>query len=242
MPHDRIVSRESVLEVAGLRSSYGATPVLQGVDFSIGKGEIVALIGRNGVGKTTTMRCLIGLLRATGGSIRYLGEDITRIAADDRARRGIGYIPQGREVFPRMTVEENLLVGTLIGGGRQLPRTELIYEYFPILKERRRQMAGTMSGGQQQQLAIGRALIGGPDLILLDEPSEGVQPNIVQLIVRVLRSTRQDLGTTIMVVEQNLDTILTLAERCYVMEKGQVVAQIPAGAVSQESVRRHLLL
>lgn len=242
MPHDSAASRESVLDVVGLCSSYGATPVLQGVDFSIGKGEIVALIGRNGVGKTTTMRCLIGLLRATGGSIRYLGEDITRIASDDRARRGIGYIPQGREVFPRMTVEENLLVGELIGAGRQRSRKDLVYEYFPILKERRGQMAGTMSGGQQQQLAIGRALIGGPDLILLDEPSEGVQPNIVQLIVRVLRSIRKDLGTTIMFVEQNLDTILTLAERCYVMEKGLMVAQIPVGEVSQESVRRHLLL
>lgn len=236
------MSTDTVLEVAGLCSSYGATPVLQGVDLSINKGEIVALIGRNGVGKTTTMRCLIGLLRATGGSIRYLGADITRLSADNRARRGIGYIPQGREVFPRMTVEENLLVGELIGAGRQQPRKDLVYEYFPILKERRRQLAGTLSGGQQQQLTIGRALIGGPGLILLDEPSEGVQPNIVQLIVRVLRSIRKELGTTIMFVEQNLETILTLAERCYVMEKGQVVAQISAGEVSQHNVRRHLLL
>jgi branched-chain amino acid transport system ATP-binding protein len=216
--------------------------VLQGVDLSIEKGEIVALIGRNGVGKTTTMRCLIGLLRATDGSIRYFGNDITRMAADDRARRGIGYIPQGRDVFPRMTVEENLQVGELIGAGRQRSRIDLVYEYFPILKERRRQMAGTLSGGQQQQLAIGRVLIGGPELILLDEPSEGVQPNIVQLIVQVLRATRQDLGATIMFVEQNLDTILTLAERCYVMEKGQIAAQIRPGEVSRESVRRHLLL
>ena len=233
---------DTVLEVAGLHASYGATPVLQGVDLSIGRGEIVALIGRNGVGKTTTMRCLIGLLRAGKGSIRYLGTDITRLAADGRARLGIGYIPQGREVFARMTVDENLLVGESVGSSGQQPRKDLIYEYFPILKERRRQLAGTLSGGQQQQLAIGRALIGGPDLILLDEPSEGVQPNIVQLIVRVLRSIREDLGTTIMFVEQNLDTILTLAERCYVMEKGRIVAQIPTGEVSQETVRRHLLL
>ncbi|WP_428484250.1 ABC transporter ATP-binding protein [Rhodopila sp.] len=231
-----------LLDVVGLHASYGATPVLQDVDLRIGRGEIVALIGRNGVGKTTMMRCLIGLLRATRGSIRYRGADITRMAADDRARQGIGYIPQGRDVFPRMTVEENLLVGQSAGGGGPGGRRDLIYGYFPILKERRRQMAGTLSGGQQQQLAIGRALIGGPDLILLDEPSEGVQPNIVQLIVRVLRSIRHDIGTTILFVEQNLDTILTLAERCYVMEKGQVVAQIPMGEVSQESVRQHLLL
>jgi len=234
--------REPVLEVAGLTANYGATPILTGVDLSIGKGEIVALIGRNGAGKTTTMRCLIGLLRASGGVIRYHGQDVTRLSADDRARLGIGYIPQGREVFPRMTVEENLKVGELIGSGRQKSLMDLVFQYFPILQERRKQMAGTMSGGQQQQLAIGRVLIGSPALILLDEPSEGVQPSIVQLICRVLRSIRDDLGTTILFVEQNLDTILTMAERGYVMEKGHVVAQLEAGDVSQESVRRHLLL
>ncbi len=233
---------ERVLEVTGLRSSYGATPILTGVDLSIGKGEIVALIGRNGVGKTTTMRCLIGLLRASGGTIRYRGQDVTRLSADERARLGIGYIPQGREVFPRMTVEENLQVGELIGNGRGKPRSDLVFQYFPILRDRRKQMAGTLSGGQQQQLAIGRVLIGGPALILLDEPSEGVQPSIVQLICRVLRAIRDDLGTTILFVEQNLDTILTMAERGYVMEKGHVIARLEPGDVSQESVRRHLLL
>lgn len=236
MPH------EPMLDVAALRANYGSTAVLQGVDLSIGKGEIVALIGRNGVGKTTTMRCLIGLLRATGGTIRYQGQDVTHMAADDRARLGIGYIPQGRDIFPRMTVEENLRVGELIGGGRHASRLDRVFEYFPILQERRKQMAGTLSGGQQQQLAIGRVLAGGPALILLDEPSEGVQPSIVQLICRVLRDIRDDLGATIVFVEQNLDTILSLAERCYVMEKGQVVDQIGPGAVSQESVRHHLLL
>jgi branched-chain amino acid transport system ATP-binding protein len=234
--------REPVLEVAGLKSSYGGTPILTGVDLTIGKGEIVALIGRNGVGKTTTMRCLIGLLRASGGSIRYQGQDVTRMSADGRARLGIGYIPQGRDVFPRLTVEENLKVGELIGNGRQKSRLDLVFQYFPILSERRRQMASTLSGGQQQQLAIGRVLIGGPSLILLDEPSEGVQPSIVQLICRVLRSIRDDLGTTILFVEQNLDTILTMAERGYVMEKGRVAAALEPGDVSQESVRRHLLL
>lgn len=233
---------EPVLEIAGLKASYGATPILTGADLSIEKGEIVALIGRNGVGKTTMMRCLIGLLRASGGIIRYRGQDVTRMSADDRARLGIGYIPQGRDVFPRMTVEENLKVGELIGNGRRDSRLDLVFQYFPILKERRKQMAGTMSGGQQQQLAIGRVLIGGPALILLDEPSEGVQPSIVQLICRVLRAIRDDLGTTILFVEQNLDTILTMAERAYVMEKGHVVARLERGEVSQESVRRHLLL
>lgn len=232
----------SVLEVSGLWASYGATPILQGVDMTINKGEIVGLIGRNGVGKTTTMRCLIGLLRATSGWMRLNGEDVTALSADALARAGIGYIPQGREVFPRMTVAENLEVGKLIGGPRGLKKPDLVYEYFPRLKERRNQVAGTMSGGEQQQLAIGRVLIGNPALMLLDEPSEGVQPNIVQMICEALKSIRKELGTTILFVEQNLDTILAIGDRCYVMEKGQIVASIEPGMVSAESVRSHLLI
>jgi branched-chain amino acid transport system ATP-binding protein len=233
---------EPVLDVAQLRASYGLTPVLQGVDLRADRGEMVGLIGRNGVGKTTTMRCLIGLLRATGGSIRLNGTDITALGADGRARAGIGYVPQGREVFPRMTVAENLAVGELIGGskGRKLP--DLVYQLFPRLKDRRTQLAGTMSGGEQQQLAIGRVLVGNPSLMLLDEPSEGVQPSIVQLICAALQAIRNELGTTIVFVEQNLDTILAVAERCYVMEKGRVVANIGRGEVSADNVRQHLLI
>ncbi len=229
-----------ILEVSGLSARYGATPVLRGIDLAVNEREIVAVIGRNGVGKTTTMRCLIGLLRASGGSIRYRGQDITSLPPDDRARLGIGYIPQGRHVFPRMTVQENLVVGELIGASRRQSRLDLVFQYFPILKERRRQIAGTLSGGEQQQLAIGRVLIGGPELILLDEPSEGVQPSIVKLICRVLRTIRDELGTTVVFVEQNLDTILALAERCYVMEKGEIAHELAKGSVSQESVRDRL--
>jgi urea transport system ATP-binding protein len=236
------MSLNSVLEVSELWASYGATPILQGVDMTINKGEIVGLIGRNGVGKTTTMRCLIGLLRATSGWIRLNGDDVTALPADALARLGIGYIPQGREVFPRMTVAENLEVGKLIGGPRGLKKPDLVYEYFPRLKERRNQVAGTMSGGEQQQLAIGRVLIGNPSLMLLDEPSEGVQPNIVQMICDALKSIRKELGTTILFVEQNLDTILAISERCYVMEKGRIVAGIGPGMVTAESVRSHLLI
>ena len=232
---------EPILEIADLHASYEATPILRGIDLRIAAGEIVAVIGRNGVGKTTLMRCMIGLLPARGGRISYAGRDVTSFSADRRARLGIGYIPQGRDVFPRMTVEENLQVGEAIGG-RGASRHDRIFEYFPILKERRKQLAGTMSGGQQQQLAIGRALVGSPALVLLDEPSEGIQPSIVQMICRVLRAIRDDLGTTVVFVEQNLDTILAIAERCLVMEKGQVIAEIPAGEVTQDSVRRHLLI
>jgi branched-chain amino acid transport system ATP-binding protein len=231
-----------MLEVSGLRAHYGATPILQGVDMRIGQGEIVSLIGRNGVGKTTTMRCLIGQLPARAGSIRLNGKEVAASTSDARARLGIGYVPQGREVFPRMTVAENLLVGELIGGRQGRKLRDLVYEYFPRLAERRTQLAGTMSGGEQQQLAIGRALVGNPVLMLLDEPSEGIQPSIVQLICEVLRSIRRDLGTTILFVEQNLDTILDIAERCYVMEKGRVVGHIDAGDVSAQSVRGHLMI
>ncbi len=236
------MSLDSVLEVSGLWANYGATPILQGVDMDIKKAEIVGLIGRNGVGKTTTMRCLIGLLRATAGRIRLNGQDVTALSSDELARLGIGYIPQGREVFPRMTVAENLEVGKLIGGPRGLKKPDLVYEYFPRLKERRNQVAGTMSGGEQQQLAIGRVLIGNPALMLLDEPSEGVQPNIVQMICEALKSIRKELGTTILFVEQNLDTILAISERCYVMEKGRIVAGIEPGAVTADRVRSHLLI
>lgn len=236
------MTTEPVLETSGLWANYGATPILQGVDMSVCKGEIVSLIGRNGVGKTTAMRCLIGLLRATLGSINFLGQDVTRLSSTQRARLGMGYIPQGRDVFPRMTVEENLMVGTLIGGPRGKKLPDLVYFHFPRLKERRGQIAGTMSGGEQQQLAIGRALIGNPSLMLLDEPSEGIQPSIVQAICEALRSVRDELGTTIIFVEQNLETILQLAERAYVMDKGRIVSAVDGSDLNADSVRRHLLI
>ena len=237
------MAAEPVLEVAGLCAAYGRTPVLRGVDMTIAKGEIVSLIGRNGVGKTTTMRCLIGLLPATSGQIVFLGRPITGLPADERARLGIGYIPQGRQVFPRMTVEENIAVSLLASPGKDRRLTDLVYQYFPILKQRRRQSAGTLSGGEQQQLAIGRALVGNPRLMLLDEPSEGIQPSIVDMICEVLKSVRDQLGTTILFVEQNLDTILAISERCYVVDKGAVVAEIGRDRLhTPETVRQHLLI
>ncbi len=237
------MATEPVLEVAGLHAAYGRTPVLRGIDMAIGKGEIVSLIGRNGVGKTTTMRCLIGLLPATAGRIVFQGQTITDLPADDRARLGMGYIPQGRQVFPRMTVEENLRVSLLASRDKDRRLAELVYQYFPILKERRRQSAGTLSGGEQQQLAIGRAMVGNPRLMLLDEPSEGIQPSIVQMICDVLKSIRDQLGTTILFVEQNLDTIMAISERCYVADKGAIVAEIGRDRLgTREAVRQHLLI
>jgi branched-chain amino acid transport system ATP-binding protein len=233
---------DNILDISGLWVAYDATPILQGVDMTVQRGEIVGVIGRNGAGKTTLMRCLIGLVPATRGSIGLFNRDITSLPADARARAGIGYVPQGRDVFPQMTVEENLEVGKLIGGpnARKLP--DLVYTYFPQLKVRRRQIAGTMSGGEQQQLAIGRALIGNPALMLLDEPSEGVQPSIVQMICEVLKSIRNEIGTTIVFVEQNLDTILAIAERCYVMDKGRISTTLSEDRIDADHVRAQLLI
>jgi urea ABC transporter ATP-binding protein UrtE len=230
----------ALLTVEGLRSGYGGKPVLQGVDLSVRDREVTAVIGRNGVGKSTLMKAVIGLLPTTEGAIRFNGADIGAETPHVRARRGIGYVPQGRDVFPRMSVEENLRVGLSISGVRTAD-FEPVYAYFPILKERRRQAAGTLSGGQQQQLAIGRVLVGQPTLLLLDEPSEGIQPSIVQDIARIVVELNQKTGLTVVLVEQNIDMIRAMAQRCYVMDKGRVVAELtPAMLDDSAVVRRYL--
>ena len=232
---------EALLEVRALRGGYGGKPVLQGVDLDVREGEIVAVIGRNGVGKTTLLRTVMGLLPASAGSVRFRGAELGRLAAHRRARLGIGYVPQGREVFPRMTVEENLRVGEQISGRAAPEDYAEVYALFPILEERRAQRAGTLSGGQQQQLAIGRVLVGRPGLILLDEPSEGIQPNIVQEIGRIAVALNRRTGVTVVLVEQNLDLIRAMAGRCYVMDKGRVTAELaPEALADRDTVRRHL--
>jgi len=231
-----------LLEVRGLRAGYGATPILQGVDFFVGKREIVAIIGRNGVGKTTLMKTLIGLLPATGGTISYDDTNVTTESANVRARRGIGYIPQGRGIFPRLTVSENLIMGEMVGVNKGTSRLhDLVYRYFPKLKQRSRQRAGTMSGGEQQQLAIGRALIGNPDLVLLDEPSEGIQPSIVQQIAQNMKQLNAEIGLTVLFVEQNIEMIMSMAQRCYVMDKGAIVDQVAPGDLADDNVMRKYL-
>jgi urea transport system ATP-binding protein len=232
---------EPLLHVDNLRGGYGGKPVLQGVDLDIQAGEIVAVIGRNGVGKTTLMRSLIGLLPAPSGSIRFRDAPIERLSAFRRARLGLGYVPQGRDVFPRMTVEENLSVGRASGRGAETSDFDLVYASFPVLRERRHQAAGTLSGGQQQQLAIGRVLIGRPTLMLLDEPSEGIQPSIVQDIARIGVELNRSQGLTIILVEQNIDMIRAMAQRCYVMDKGRLIATLtPAMLDDRDLVRRYL--
>lgn len=232
---------ETILELRDVRAGYGGKPVLQGVNLNVREGEIVAVIGRNGVGKSTLMKTLIGLIGTMSGEIRFDGRDLGGLEAFRRARLGIGYVPQGRDVFPRMTVRENLEVGEAMRRRPDASAYDRVYELFPILKERAEQRAGTMSGGQQQQLAIGRVLIGGPKMILLDEPSEGIQPSIIQEIGRIIVDFNKKTGITIVFVEQNLDLIRAIAQRCYVMDKGRIVAELdPHELDNRDTIRKYL--
>ena len=233
----------SLLEVQGLMAGYGSGEILQGVDLKIEAGEIVATIGRNGVGKSTLMKTLIGLLPAHSGSIWFKGQAITKLPAHQRAALGMGYVPQGRDVFPELTVEENLLMGEGINRAKPRSRYDLAYAYFPILQARRRQLAGTFSGGQQQMLAIGRALVGQPELLLLDEPSLGIQPSIVQEIGESLTKLNREEGLSILLVEQNVALISRMAQRAYAMDKGRVVATLTKDAVQRrEILAEHLAI
>jgi branched-chain amino acid transport system ATP-binding protein len=235
------MNSSSLLSVEDVTSGYGKTSVLQGINFSVKKGEIVAVIGRNGVGKTTLMKTLMGLVKSHKGAIYFDGRDVSSLETHERARLGIGYIPQGREVFTRMTVWENLKVGEMLQQPGEGVDYERVYDFFPILRERSGQRAGTFSGGQQQQLAIGRAMVGKPKLMLLDEPSEGIQPNIVKDIAKNIVKLNAELGLTVLLVEQNLDMIMGMAQRCYVMDKGRITHEIAREQLRDRGVMRRVL-
>jgi branched-chain amino acid transport system ATP-binding protein len=226
-------AQAAILAAVKLRSGYAAGDVLQDISIEIRRGEIVGVLGRNGVGKSTLMRTLIGLLPARAGRIVFHGEDITRERADLRARRGMGYVPQGREIFPHMSVLDNLRMGGFIRGGRGALDFEGVYGYFPFLRERAFQKGGTLSGGQQEMLAIARAIIGGPELLLLDEPSDGVQPSIVEEIGERILTLNRDRGLTVLVVEQNIDLVQRIAARAYVLDKGRVVRTLEKEALRE---------
>lgn len=215
-----------LLAASDLRSGYATSDVLQDVGVTVEKGEVVGVLGRNGVGKTTLMKTLIGLLPARAGQIVFRDQDVTKLSADRRARLGIGYVPQGRGIFPQMTVRDNLRMGGLINASKKSLDFDLVFGYFPFLKERLTQRGGTLSGGQQAMLAIARALVSSPDLLLLDEPSDGVQPNIVQEIGEFIKSLNQEKGLTVLIVEQNIDLMQTVAKRAYALDKGRVVASV----------------
>ena len=215
-----------LLSASDLRSGYATSDVLQDVSVTVEQGEVVGVLGRNGVGKTTLMKTLIGLLPARSGQIVFRDQDVTKLSADKRARLGIGYVPQGRGIFPQMTVRDNLRMGGLINASKQSLDFDLVFGYFPFLKQRLTQRGGTLSGGQQAMLAIARALISTPDLLLLDEPSDGVQPNIVEEIGDFIKILNREKGLTVLIVEQNIDLMQTVATRAYALDKGRVVASV----------------
>ena len=236
-----ILSAPALLAVTETFAGYGSARILQNLSFQVEHNEILAIIGRNGVGKTTLMKTLIGMLRLVEGRIEYKGEDIGRLRPSRRAKRGIAYVPQGRGIFARMSVSENLLLGQGLGGGHRKANYDRAYEFFPFLKERGSQKAGSLSGGEQQQLAIGRVLVGQPELILLDEPSEGVQPNIVQEIGENIRRLAKQEGLTVIIVEQNLELIHSVADRCIVMDKGTIVAHLTSEEITDPEVAKRYL-
>jgi branched-chain amino acid transport system ATP-binding protein len=213
-----------MLEIRDLQCAYGAVSALKGVNLDVGEGKLIALVGANGAGKSTTLRAISGLAPKTGGSIRFCGEDITKLEPAKVLGRGISHCPEGRRVFPYMTVADNLIMGAYLRGDQSGIRTDLdrIYTDFPRLKERRAQAAGTLSGGEQQMLAIGRALMSRPKLILFDEPSLGLAPTIVEQILSMIRAIC-DSGTTVLLVEQNAFAALELCDHAFLLETGRMV-------------------
>jgi branched-chain amino acid transport system ATP-binding protein len=233
----------ALLEVSAVEAGYGGGRVLNGVSVSVGRGEVLALIGRNGVGKTTLMRALIGLVKLDNGEIRLDGESVGHEKSYVRARKGMGYVPQGREIFGALTVAENLQVGAQANRAQAARMREKVVGYFPILRERYAQKAGTMSGGEQQQLAIARALISGPKVLLLDEPSEGIQPSIVDLIGETLQQVARETGIGVVLVEQDIGMVERIATRCCVMDKGRIVETLnPTQLGDEQLIRQYLAL
>jgi len=229
----------SVLAVAQLNQFYGGSHILRDVSFEVPAGKVTALLGRNGVGKTTLLRTLMGVVPAKTGSVRFGDADLTGAKPYERVRAGIGYVPQGREIFPRLSVEENLKMGLATRPmGSAIPAR--IFEMFPVLKQMLRRRGGDLSGGQQQQLAIGRALASGPKLLILDEPTEGIQPSIIKDIERVIRALAGTGEMAILLVEQYYDFARSLANQYLVMERGEIIRRGAGADMDKDGVRRLL--
>lgn len=236
------ISPKPTLEVTGLNVYYGESHILRDVDLSVAPGKMVCLIGRNGVGKTTLLKTVMGLLKPRQGMVKFMGASMLAKTPDQRARLGIGYVPQGREIIPRLTVQENLLLGLEACGGR-FSRSQTIpdeiFELFPVLKTMLSRMGGDLSGGQQQQLAIARALMGKPQLLVLDEPTEGIQPSIILEIEAAVRRIVRTTGVSVLLVEQHLHFVRQ-ADWYYAMQKGGIVAAGPTSELSNEVIQRFL--
>lgn len=230
-----------MLSIKNITSSYGETIILRNVGMEIPEGSVVALMGRNGVGKTTFLKTLMGLIRPLDGTIEYNGTDITHWRPEVRALGGIGYVPQGREIFPYLTVAENLIVG-LEARGKKAAVSDGIFDLFPGLRDIQNRKGGDLSGGQQQQLAIARVLITQPRLLLLDEPTEGIQPSIVFEIENTIRFIKEQGKLSILLVEQYMEFALRLADFCYIMEKGSIAFHGDVKSLSRDSIKSHMAI
>jgi urea transport system ATP-binding protein len=229
-----------LLSTQDVSFSYGMVQALRGVTINVEQGKVTCLTGRNGVGKTTLMKNIMGQLRNNAGAILLSGKDVSALPANRRAKAGIALVPQGRQIFPKLTVEENLRIGLEArnDGKRVIP--EEVFDLFPVLKSMSKRMGGDLSGGQQQQLAIARALVGDPKVLLLDEPTEGIQPNIIQQIGVVLRKLVAERGMTVLLVEQYLDFVREFGQYFYIMNRGRVVAQGQTSELNADLIHRHL--
>jgi urea transport system ATP-binding protein len=230
----------SLLSVSALNQKYGGSHTLWDVDLVVPPGSRTCVMGRNGMGKTTLLKCIMGLLPASSGAISFEGADLRALPAEGRARLGIGYVPQGREIFPQLTVEENLRVGLGVRKetGKTIPAH--IFELFPVLKKMLHRRGGDLSGGQQQQLAIGRALVLAPKLLILDEPTEGIQPNIIDQIGETLLKIKREGKISILLVEQYLDFCLQIGDSFYIMDRGAIVAEGPIAKLNDDIIKAHL--
>ena len=222
-----------MLEVVDLHAAYGRIPILNGVGFNVADAEVIGILGHNGMGKTTLMRTLMGFIPATAGRVAYQGADITHVAPHNRARRGIGYVPQGREIFPQLSTLDNLRMGAANAADDTV---EAVIEDLPRLKPLLDRPGGALSGGEQQILAIARCLCGQPKLILLDEPTEGIQPSIIDLLEEILGGLRTSRGLTLVIVEQNLDFVATLADRVLIIQKGAIVRELSPDSLSDPAI------
>ncbi|HEV2693921.1 MAG TPA: urea ABC transporter ATP-binding subunit UrtE, partial [Verrucomicrobiae bacterium] len=214
--------------------------ILRGVNLTVPDHSLVCLMGRNGVGKTTTLKSIVGLVRADTGTVQLGGVDLSAMKPDQRARAGVGYVPQGRDIFPHLTVWENLKIGLVVHGKKADGQMDRVLELFPILKEFLSRKGGVLSGGQQQQLAIARALLTDPKILILDEPTEGIQPNIIDLIGDTLVKIKKEGRLSILLVEQYLDFCLAVGDSFYIMDRGAVVAEGPIAKLNDEIVKKHL--
>ena len=225
-----------MLRVENLNQYYGGSHILRDVSFEVSQGQVTTLLGRNGVGKTTLLKCLMGLVPAKAGTIQFDHKNITVAPSHARVKAGIGYVPQGREIFPRLTVEENLRMG-LATQPAGTPIPERIFEMFPVLKQMMKRRGGDLSGGQQQQLAIGRALAFGPKLLILDEPTEGIQPSIIKDIERAIRALAEEGSMAILLVEQYYDFARSLADQYLLMERGVIIKHGAGADMETHGVR-----